>query len=251
MKAVCRMNKGKKGMKPVRIVVAVLAAGMIAACASNTVEEIQQPVDAADLADSNQTPRGASGTLAATSGTQAVAGPTNEAPSAPTSTPTPTHMRAATPTATLTPTALSTATHTPTAAPTVRSDKGLSATATPIPASMAGSGEDAESADLAGYGLEVYRRLYCGICHELTVADTGGLFGPTHNDVALTAELRIQDPEYTGAAATAAEYLRESIVSPTVYLVEGYEHASQPMPAYNSLSETDLNALVQLLLNQR
>jgi mono/diheme cytochrome c family protein len=99
--------------------------------------------------------------------------------------------------------------------------------------------------------MEVYHEQYCGICHQLDAANTGGTFGPTHNGLAQTAEQRLRDPRYAGAATTAAEYVRESILSPALYLVEGYEGSQHHMPAYTNLSETDLDALVQLLLQQK
>jgi mono/diheme cytochrome c family protein len=104
---------------------------------------------------------------------------------------------------------------------------------------------------LAEQGMKVYQEQYCGICHQLDAASTAGRFGPTHNGFAQTAEQRIRDPQYTGEAATAGEYIRESILSPELYLVKGYEHSSHHMPAYTNLSGTDLDAVVQLLLLQK
>ena len=69
--------------------------------------------------------------------------------------------------------------------------------------------------------------------------------------MAHTAEQRILDPKYTGEATTAEEYIRESILSPELYVVEGYEHTQHHMPAYTNLSGTDLAAIVQLLLQQK
>jgi hypothetical protein len=67
----------------------------------------------------------------------------------------------------------------------------------------------------------------------------------------LTAEQRIQNPNYTGTATTAAEYIRESLLDPQVYLAEGYEQSRHHMPAFTHLSEAEVNALVALLLQQR
>jgi mono/diheme cytochrome c family protein len=117
-----------------------------------------------------------------------------------------------------------------------------------LPATAEGS---AASQELAAQGLKVYQQLYCGICHRLDAAGTAGMFGPPHNGMAVTAEQRIRDPQYTGTAKTAAEYIRESIVSPATYIVEGYQQTRHHMPAYNQLSQTDLEALVQMLLQQK
>lgn len=104
---------------------------------------------------------------------------------------------------------------------------------------------------LAQLGLLLYKELYCGICHNLDAAGTGGLFGPNHNGIGTVAAQRIQEPNYAGEAATAAEYLRESIVNPGVYVVAGYAVTPHHMPVYDYLDEGDVDALVQMLLEQR
>jgi cytochrome c2 len=100
-------------------------------------------------------------------------------------------------------------------------------------------------------GLEVYRQLYCGLCHKLDAAGTAGTFGPPHNGMGITAAQRIQDPQYTGQATTAADFLHESIVDPKVFIVPGYEQTQHHMPVYNYLTEADVAALVQMLLQQK
>jgi mono/diheme cytochrome c family protein len=109
----------------------------------------------------------------------------------------------------------------------------------------------ADTAALAERGIDVYQEQYCGICHQLEAAGTAGVFGPTHDRFAQVAERRIRDARYTGEAATADEYVRESILDPQRHLVDGYEHTQHHMPAYTNLNETDLDALVQLLLQQK
>lgn len=117
----------------------------------------------------------------------------------------------------------------------------------PAPASQSGADQE----ELISQGLEVYKQQYCGVCHQLSAAETGGTFGPTHDGMGTTAEGRIQAPGYAGAAATAGEYIRESIVSPDVYIVPGYEVTSHHMPAYTHLDEAGIQALVQMLLYQK
>ncbi len=65
------------------------------------------------------------------------------------------------------------------------------------------------------------------------------------------ADQRIQEPQYTGKATTAAEYIHESIVDPKVFIVPGYEHTQHQMPIYNYLNESDVEALVHMLLQQK
>jgi mono/diheme cytochrome c family protein len=100
-------------------------------------------------------------------------------------------------------------------------------------------------------GVEVYRAQYCGVCHTLDAAETRGPFGPTHNRIGTIAAERIADPGYTGNATTAEEYIRESIIDPAVYIVPGSALGRYRMGAYTMLSETELDALVQFLLEQR
>ena len=99
-------------------------------------------------------------------------------------------------------------------------------------------------------GIEVYRQQYCGTCHCLDRAETGGTFGPGHNGFAMIAAQRIQSDDYTGRATTAAEYIRESVMDPNLYLVPGYASEWHQMPPYVHLNPEDLEALVQLLLSE-
>jgi mono/diheme cytochrome c family protein len=99
-------------------------------------------------------------------------------------------------------------------------------------------------------GIQIYKAAYCGACHALDAADTGGIFGPTHNDMAATAAARIMHEDYTGAATMPGEYLRESILNPGVYIVDGYAATRHPMPAYTYLPAEEIEALVYLLLQQ-
>jgi nitric oxide reductase subunit C len=100
-------------------------------------------------------------------------------------------------------------------------------------------------------GLQLYQEQGCGNCHQLDVAEAQGTLGPPHNGIATTAEARIHVPDYTGTATTPAEYLRESIVNPGVYLVPGYNSPRLKMAAFTNLSEAEVDALVQFLLQQK
>jgi cytochrome c2 len=101
------------------------------------------------------------------------------------------------------------------------------------------------------HGVEVYKRLYCGLCHKLDAVGTAGTFGPPHNGMGTTAEQRLQEAQYTGKATTAAEYIHESIIDPKAFVVPGYENTQHQMPIYNFLNESDVEALVQMLLQQK
>jgi mono/diheme cytochrome c family protein len=109
--------------------------------------------------------------------------------------------------------------------------------ATPIP----------EDADLVTIGIQLYQEQGCIGCHQLDAANANGETGPTHNGLGAIAAERISDGTYTGEATTAEEYIHESIVNPGSFVVEGYQNI---MPPYSQLPEDQLNALVQMLLQQ-
>ena len=97
-------------------------------------------------------------------------------------------------------------------------------------------------------GRAIYLQQQCGICHTLTKAGTHGTFGPTHDNLETTAAERILDPRYRGTATTPAEYVRESILQPGIFYVEGYQITRFRMPMYTNLSEEELNDLITFLL---
>jgi len=113
-----------------------------------------------------------------------------------------------------------------------------------------GPGPDASPEEIVAYGLKLYQDNACGGCHMLDAAGASGVVGPTHNGLGTIAEERIASGDYVGSATTAEEYIRESIRSPQAHIVEGFAAA---MPAFgeDKLNEGDLNALVQMLLQQK
>lgn len=99
-------------------------------------------------------------------------------------------------------------------------------------------------------GIAIYRANYCGVCHELPAAGTRGTFGPTHANMGATAAARLQDPAYGGQATTPAEYITESILQPSAFIVPGYATSAHPMPSFGHLEQADIAALVDMLLAQ-
>ena len=57
----------------------------------------------------------------------------------------------------------------------------------------------------------------------------------------------IESSSYTGGATTSEEYIRESILEPQIFIVDGYEPL-MPQTYVASLSEQDVTALVNYLL---
>ena len=82
----------------------------------------------------------------------------------------------------------------------------------------------------------------CTVCHSLD-GSVGTGAGPSFQGISERAGDRV--PELS-----AVEYLRESIVDPSAYVVEGFSFA--PMPTNFSLlmSEGDIDDLVAFLLTQ-
>lgn len=102
----------------------------------------------------------------------------------------------------------------------------------------------------AAAGKTLYHTLACDSCHGLDAVGSTRTYGPTHNHLRTTAEARIHAADYSGQATTTAEYIRESIVDPKAHLVDGYEHIRFGMPSFAHLSEHDINALVNFLMQQ-
>lgn len=127
----------------------------------------------------------------------------------------------------------------------------LVATVVAVLPTVTTAAEEAVSAEALAAGVAVYRQQYCGICHTLDAAETRGIFGPPHNQAATSAAAHLADPGYVGTATTVAEYLRESIVKPEVYIVDGYAATAHRMPPYAHLPSEDIDALVYLLIHQQ
>ena len=104
--------------------------------------------------------------------------------------------------------------------------------------------------EIAEYGIQVYKDNGCIACHQLDVAEAVGAVGPTHNGLATIAEQRLTDPNYTGSATTAEEYIAESLRDTNIYVVDGF--AANVMPSYpaDQISDEDLQILILMLLQQ-
>jgi mono/diheme cytochrome c family protein len=132
--------------------------------------------------------------------------PTNT-PVPPTSTPVPPTATPVPPTATRVP-----PTNTP--APTV----AASSTSAPV-AQLRG---DAAS----GAKLFTQKPIECNSCHypDRDTPGAGEDTAPNLGNIAVVAEQIIKSPAYTGKAKTAAEYFRESILTPNVFIVPGNDN---------------------------
>jgi mono/diheme cytochrome c family protein len=91
--------------------------------------------------------------------------------------------------------------------------------------------------------------LGCAGCHEL--APVGPAWGAEGDDpgLAIRADTRIAQDDYTGAASTAAEYLIESVVQTNTFLVAGYDANIMPGNYGERLSAQELADLLAYMLS--
>lgn len=137
------------------------------------------------------------------------------APILPTLTALPTATLAPTPTATLTPSR--TATSTPTRTATQVFTRTPTRTATPaatLTRNAVGKGEPAR-------GEQLFHFYTCDSCHDVSQPAPGGFYAPNLGNISVEAERIIQLPEYKGKAKNAADYIRESVLSPNIFIVPG------------------------------
>ncbi|MBI5492057.1 MAG: hypothetical protein HY893_03900 [Deltaproteobacteria bacterium] len=102
---------------------------------------------------------------------------------------------------------------------------------------------------LARLGEEVFKgKGACTLCHN----PVGGR-APLLDGIIIKANERIKGPGYRGGAKDAAEYIRESMVNPSAYVVPGFGVAGthdtkSPMPDVRGseigLSEVEIDAVI-------
>ena len=89
-------------------------------------------------------------------------------------------------------------------------------------------GDGPEESHPVAQGQATFRQpaLACVACHAVQPGVT--LAGPSLAGIADRAARTIADPSYTGSATDVEGYIRESIVSPSVYLVPGPNFSTGP-----------------------
>lgn len=89
-----------------------------------------------------------------------------------------------------------------------------------------------------GSGESVFTSAGCGGCHAFQPAGTDAQVGPALDDMSASAE---------AAGQTLEEYVRESIVDPEAFVVSGYQQGVMPTTYDQTLTDEQLDALVQFL----
>jgi mono/diheme cytochrome c family protein len=91
----------------------------------------------------------------------------------------------------------------------------------------------------------------CVGCHVSTA--TGPAWPPSAGvpGIGERAETRFRQPDYTGNANNAEQYLLESIVQTNVYIVEGYAENLMPGNYSSTLTAQDAADLIAYLLTVR
>jgi mono/diheme cytochrome c family protein len=99
-----------------------------------------------------------------------------------------------------------------------------------------GGDNEAVEGDAAA-GEQVYASNGCGSCHTFEPAGSSGTTGPDLDELSDLAE---------NANQPLADFTRTSITNPNEYVEEGFPEGV--MPAYDQLSDDDLNNLVAFLV---
>jgi mono/diheme cytochrome c family protein len=98
-----------------------------------------------------------------------------------------------------------------------------------------------EAADPVARGKRVYLDSGCGGCHSIDGL-TAGTVGPDQTHIGTVAETRI--PGFS-----AEEYIHESILNPSAYVVEGYQDNIMPKNFGSLLDSNEISDLVAFLLS--
>jgi mono/diheme cytochrome c family protein len=108
----------------------------------------------------------------------------------------------------------------------------------PAPTPAPGAGEDPITR-----GLLVYNERGCGGCHTIDGV-SAGIVGPNLSQVGSVAGTRKPD-------LAAEDYLRESILDPNAFLVEGFQPNIMPQNFNELIAPEQLDDLIAFLLSRK
>jgi len=98
----------------------------------------------------------------------------------------------------------------------------------------------------AAAGEILFKKNPCSACHLVTGTEVSVC--PNLSNIANDAAGIVADAGYAGQATTADEYIHESIINPSAYIVPGFADGIMPQTFSESLSEPEINSLVMYLM---
>lgn len=98
--------------------------------------------------------------------------------------------------------------------------------------------------------VEIFTKAGCPVCHTIPgIPGATGQVGPPLM-LGVTGGQRLADPSYRGRASTVHEYVVESVVDPSVFVVEGYPERTMPVWYGAKLSALALEKIADYLEHQ-
>jgi len=94
---------------------------------------------------------------------------------------------------------------------------------------------------------KMFLKTQCINCHMIPGIKLGRkTIGPKLT-MRANAPKRLEDPNYSGTATTVKEYIRESILTPKVYVVSGFQGGVMPHDYGIKMSASALDTMVNYL----
>lgn len=94
---------------------------------------------------------------------------------------------------------------------------------------------------------QIFAKAQCVVCHTIPgIPGATGVQGPKLEE-GTNAPLRIKDPAYKGNAHSTPEYIMESVVSPSAYVVKGFPDNLMPKVFGQKLSAGALKKIIDYL----
>ena len=94
---------------------------------------------------------------------------------------------------------------------------------------------------------QIFQKAQCVACHTIPgIAGAIGTIGPKLVEKT-NAPGRLKDPAYKGAAKSVREYITESVIAPSTYVVKGFPDNTMPKIFGQKLSAGALNKIVDYL----
>jgi len=94
---------------------------------------------------------------------------------------------------------------------------------------------------------QIFQKAQCVACHTIPgIAGAIGTIGPKLVEKT-NAPGRLKDPAYKGAAKSVREYITESVIAPSAYVVKGFPDNTMPKIFGQKLSAGALNKIVDYL----